>query len=305
MCMPKDLLEQSITLPNGRRIGYAEFGDLKGIPVFHFHGLPGSRLEGNLLGNAAKTVGVRLISVDRPGMGLSDFLPNRRIADWPVDVNTLANALGLETFAIEGFSGGGPYAVACAVFLPYRVIACGLISSAGPKGIELGTRWNSCLPPSDASIRKMMDGVSRAWSGFAQGCRNLTSASRFVENGLGHIFPADPDVILGRDRTVQENFAADFCEAFRQGIRGEIHEDYLRNMPWNFNLSEISSQVPVFLWHGELDANVPLCVGRAIARCIPHCKTTFYHKDGHISVPYFHAIEILRSLKEAKNVIIS
>jgi len=294
--MTKDPLGQIITLPDGRGLGYADYGDLNGLPVFHFHGLPGSRLEGSLLANAAKNLGIRLISVDRPGMGFSDFQPNRRIADWPADITALADALGLESFVVEGFSGGGPYAAACAVSLPHRVKACGLISSAGPKGIELGTQGKPWPAPSDSSIHKRVDAASRAWSGFARGCRDLASARRFVDEGLNRIFPGGLDAELGRDRTVQEIFAADFCEAFRQGIRGETHEDYLRNLPWDFTLVEISAQVPVFLWHGEQDANVPVCVGRAIARSIPHCKATFYPKDGHISVPYHRARVILKTL---------
>jgi pimeloyl-ACP methyl ester carboxylesterase len=299
--MVKGPLGQIITLPDGRGLGYAEYGDLKGSPVFHFHGLPGSRLEGTLLANAAKDLGVRLISVDRPGMGLSDFLPNRRIADWPADVTALADALGLESFAIEGFSGGGPYAAACAVFLSHRVTACGLISSAGPKGIELETQGKPWPAPSESSIHKLVDAASRAWSGFARGCRDLPSARHFVDEGLNRIFPGGFDAELGRDQTVQEIFAADFCEAFRQGIQGETHEDFLRNMPSDFSLAEIPVRVPVYLWHGELDKNVPVCVGRAISRTIPYCKATFYPEDGHISVPYRHANEILRVLTLGKS----
>ncbi len=263
--------------------------------MFHFHGVPGSRLEARLLANVAEDVGIRLIGIDRPGMGLSDFLPDRRIRDWPADVASLADALGLHRFIIEGFSGGGPYAVACAVYLPERMSACGLISSAGPKGIELEGQCPRGQP-SPSTLRKILDSSSRAWSGFARGCQDLASAQRFVKRGLGHIFPGGRDAELGQDQTVQAIFAANFHEAFRQGIEGEVHEDYLRNIPWDFELAGISSQVPVFLWHGERDENVPCCVGKSIARTIKHCRPWFYPEEGHISVLRYHGTEILRSL---------
>ncbi len=296
MTMNTDLLARFTMLPDGRRLGYAEFGNRNGPAVFHFHGLPGSRLEGQLLANAAADLGVHLIAVDRPGMGLSDFLPDRRIRDWPRDVAALANALGIGKFCVEGFSGGGPYAAASAVSLPDRVVACGIISGAGPRGIELGGQYPLRQVPSASQLRKMADSASRAWSAFAGGCRDIASALHFVEEGLEHIFPGGPDAALGRDPRVQAIFAADFCEAFQQGIDGETREDILRNTAWEFSLAEISPQVPVFLWHGEQDANVPVCVGRAVAHMIPHCHATFYPTEGHISVPYFHAEEILRAL---------
>ncbi len=296
MTMSKDPLAQFIMLPDGRRLGYAEFGHGNGPVVLHFHGLPGSRLEGRLLAEAASDLGIRLIAIDRPGMGMSDYLLDRQIVQWPADVAVLADTLGLDKFAVEGFSGGGPYAIASAVYLPDRVNVCGLISSAGPKGIELDRQYSSRHVPSAAMIRKITDSANRAWGGFARGCQDINSASRFVETRLSDIFPGGPDAALGRDPKVQEIFTADFYEAFRQGSDGEAREDFLRNIPWEFSPAQISPQVPVFLWHGELDANVPICVGRAIAKKIPHCKSTFYPKDGHISVPYSHASEILRML---------
>lgn len=106
--------DKTINLHDGRSLGYADFGDPDGTPMFHFHGFPGSRLKAKLLSDAAGRHGVHLIGVVRPGMGLSDFQPGRKLLDWPNDVIELALDLELETFAVEGVSGGGPYAAACA-----------------------------------------------------------------------------------------------------------------------------------------------------------------------------------------------
>ena len=98
---------RDITLPDGRRLAYAEFGTPDGRPVLYFHGAPSSRLEPLLVGDDAwRAHGLRVIAPDRPGVGLSDFLPKRGFSQWPNDVVALADALGLERFGVIGMSGG-------------------------------------------------------------------------------------------------------------------------------------------------------------------------------------------------------
>ncbi len=97
-----------IFLGDGRRLGYAKYGDPQGQPLIYFHGWPSSQLEARMVEPTALRPHMRIIAPDRPGFGLSDFKPGRKLADWPDDVIELANALELERFAIMGFSGGGP-----------------------------------------------------------------------------------------------------------------------------------------------------------------------------------------------------
>src|SRR5512136_1482675 len=110
----------TIALSDGRTLAYAEYGDPTGQPVFFFHGMPGSRLFRPPDQITAK-VGVRLITTDRPGYGLSTFQPGRRFLDWPGDIAQLADHLNMEKFAVMGHSAGGPYVAACAYALPQRV----------------------------------------------------------------------------------------------------------------------------------------------------------------------------------------
>ena len=120
-------------MSDGRRLGYALYGDRAGVPVFYFHGWPGSRLEAAALSDPAAKVGVHVIAVDRPGMGRSDHQTSRRLRDWPRDVAALADQLGIDRFRVVGFSGGGPYSLACAALLPHRVIAAGHVSGRAPR----------------------------------------------------------------------------------------------------------------------------------------------------------------------------
>jgi len=119
----------SIRLRDGRSMGVASVGRDDGFPIIHCHGSGSSRLEVNLLAEQASEVGVRLIGLDRPGIGLSDPKIGYRLLDWPDDVVEVADQLGIEQFAVEGLSAGGPFALACALKIPHRLTACGLIST--------------------------------------------------------------------------------------------------------------------------------------------------------------------------------
>ncbi|MDJ0497340.1 MAG: alpha/beta hydrolase [Acidimicrobiia bacterium] len=101
---------QTLRLEGGRALGYAEWGDASGFPLFHFHGSSSSRLERPVQPDVLSAV--RLVTIDRPGHGLSDFQPDRSLLDWPEDIAALADHLGIEGFAVSGWSFGGPYALA-------------------------------------------------------------------------------------------------------------------------------------------------------------------------------------------------
>jgi pimeloyl-ACP methyl ester carboxylesterase len=129
--------DSTIRLRDGRRLQSLEIGKSDGSPIFHFHGNGSSRLEVLTVQAAAERLGVRLICLDRPGIGGSDERRGYRLLDWPDDVVEVADQLGIERFAVEGFSGGAPFALACAYKIPHRLIACGLISPATGPFIKL------------------------------------------------------------------------------------------------------------------------------------------------------------------------
>ncbi len=119
--------KETIRVPDGRTLGYAEVGDPAGAPLVYFHGNPGSRLDftSERYDRALRAAGVRFIGTDRPGFGLSDPKPGRGYADWAADVGALADSLGLDRFAVLGYSRGGRYALACAARIPERLTAVG------------------------------------------------------------------------------------------------------------------------------------------------------------------------------------
>ncbi|MCH7901874.1 MAG: alpha/beta fold hydrolase [Acidobacteria bacterium] len=117
-----------VQLSDGRQVGYQEYGDRDGRPVFFFHGWIGSRLDFGPNDDIARELGMRVIAVDRPGCGSSDFQQDRRLLDWPDDVSEVADALGFEQFAVCGHSFGGPYVAACAHQLADRITSAAIVA---------------------------------------------------------------------------------------------------------------------------------------------------------------------------------
>jgi pimeloyl-ACP methyl ester carboxylesterase len=271
----EDSTARTIRLRDGRRLGYAEGDDPGGRPLFFFHGWPGSRVEGRLGDEAARATGVRMIALDRPGMGLSDYQPRRTLVDWPDDVIEVAAALGLDRFAVLGISGGGPYAAACAWKLSDRLTGAGLVSCLAPldvpgvtAGMSRRNRLSFQLVGRLAVLRRVFFAamaVSVRWR-----------PDRVLERGVG---AAVDKKYLDRP-DVREILVESLSEAFRSGSRGPAWEMGLYARPWGFRLQDI--RTPVHLWHGEQDANAPVTMARHLATAIPECRASFYPGEGHL-----------------------
>lgn len=130
--MPTDRINQTVTLKDGSRLGFAEYGARTGRPVFHFHGSASSRFEHPSAESMLEQMGIRFISVDRSGHSLSDFQPQRRLVDWAGDVCLLADQMGIGEFYVEGYSAGGPHALACTHQLLEKVLAGAVYGCVAP-----------------------------------------------------------------------------------------------------------------------------------------------------------------------------
>jgi pimeloyl-ACP methyl ester carboxylesterase len=269
----------SVRLRDGRALGYDEWGPGDGFPVFGFHGTPLSRLAH--LGEAPDDVGVRLILVDRPGYGDSDFQPGRTLLDWPADVDQLADALGLERFAVFGMSGGAPHAAACGHALSERVSALGLVSAPGPVWDRPQLRYSLPLhrqPLFDLAARDR-DAAARV---LLEDCR--TQLDR-VARGTDE--PASPD-----DPVARERFRAATLAATPEGYAHDLLLLFVS--PWGFTPEEIS--VPTQIWHGDRDPAVPFAVAEFYAAAIPASSLHVKAGEGHLLL-WSHAEEILAALR--------
>ncbi len=127
------LSEYSIVLKDGRQLGVAEFGCADGLPVLWFHGSPGARRQIPFAARAfAEQHGIRLLGIERPGIGLSTPHLNHSVADWAGDIKQLVDDKRLQRFGLVGLSGGGPYLLATAHALPEQVIAGAVFDGVAP-----------------------------------------------------------------------------------------------------------------------------------------------------------------------------
>lgn len=213
--------DQRIRLHDGRLLGYAEYGDIHGRPLLYFHGLPGSRLDisGPTPSVIAGKLGIRVVALDRPGFGLSDFQPERTLGDWPNDVVEIADVLRLDTFAVLGLSGGGPYAAACARFIPERLTAAAIVGGITPLDIPGAT---------DALSEENRQEFGMALRAPSKLRRVMARFGRRVRRQPEMVFDRIASELTGAEQDaldlpeVREYFLRSVPEAFRCGSRGYV-----------------------------------------------------------------------------------
>jgi pimeloyl-ACP methyl ester carboxylesterase len=266
-------------LPDGRKLGYAEFGDPHGPLVFWFHGIPGARRQVPPAGRrAADELGLRVVCVERPGVGRSTNHSYKGLQDWADDVALLADRLGHEQFQIVGLSGGGPYALACAHELPGRVVAVGLLGSLVPTAgeeaaaagiVALARRFNHALALLSRPLGRTFWGFIRA----------VNPVSHPIYRAFGRLMPEGDRRVLN-DPGVEAMFIDDLIVASRHQFHAMINDLVLIGRPWGFRLAGIN--VPVRWWHGNADSVVPLDQAQAAAARLPDVKLVVRPDEGHL-----------------------
>jgi pimeloyl-ACP methyl ester carboxylesterase len=280
----------TIALTDQRILAYAVYGDPNGKPLFFFHGIPGSRLF-RPPDDVTTHMGVRLITIDRPGSGLSTYQSGRRILDWPGDIAQLADHLGIEKFFVAGHSGGGPYASACAFAFPQRVQAAAVLSGAGPIDASDALKKMTSLNRLGSRIGRITPWPLwrlMVWYLYRMGHKN---PAYLFERGAKDRPQSDTDV-LNKPGVLELNYASQ-SEALRQGTRGFALEARLLVSPWGFQLEEI--RVPVKVWHGTEDVDTPVSMGQVVATRIPNCQLTICPGEAHMLL-FPHWEEILEQL---------
>lgn len=271
-----DRRDEVVELADGRALGYATFGDVDAPVVVYCHGVPGSRLLGAQLAEASAELGVRVVAPDRPGMGLSDFQPGRRIVDWPQDVAALLDLLGVERFTVIGVSGGGPYALGCGAQLADRVDRVGLVSPVVPvdaPGADEG------LSPEYARLRRLqrIPGTTRVVMTLV-GRAVRRSGDRMLDRLERSL--SEPDRATLADPRIRAQLNAAAAEAFRNGSRGVARDIRLLARDWDVALADVG--VPVDLWHGEQDRSTSAVAVRWLAETLPDCRAMFLPNAGHL-----------------------
>jgi len=262
-------------LPDGRRIGYAEYGAPNGLPAIALHGTPGCRYMFALTDSAARARGLRIIAPERPGYGLSDIHHFDTLAETAHDVEAIADALGLDRFALIGVSGGGPHAVAAAGLLKQRVLRMALIAPVGPIAGSAHIRMShfhhfifTNLAPSP-----------HAAGAFFFGLRTMIDWTPAVAYHLLMQRVTQTDNELLHRSEVRENLQATIREGLRPGVEGPLQDLRLYCGSWGLPLGEIDA--PTLVWQGSADTIVPPDAAYHLAGALPNCRLEVLEGAGH------------------------
>jgi pimeloyl-ACP methyl ester carboxylesterase len=287
----QDLTGQTIRLSTGRQLGFAEFGDPKGTPCLYYHGWPSSRLQGELMHGIGLAKGLRIIAPDRPGIGLSTEQPNRTLLDWPPVLGELLAHLGIDRFYVMGISGGGPYVLATVYAMPERILGAGILCGA-PELRIVGT--------SDLMWTYKTALFAKKWFPWTLG-PGLAMAAWFLGrpndqwpmNGFIKSLCAEDQRALMDPKRYR--IITDSClECLKSPTSAVKADGDIYSSDWGFDLGQI--KVPLHLWHGEADKNIPFSSAQRMAALIPTSRTRWFKDDGHYSLPMLRSEELVEAM---------
>ena len=285
---------QIIQLENGAHLALDVYGDPDGLPVIFCHGWPSSRTMALLTDDAARELGIRIISPDRPGIRQSAHQAGRRLLDWPPLLRELVAKLGIEKFRILGISGGAPYALATAWAMPDQVEAIAVVSGAPPidelsdqSGLLRLYRWMLALHRTRPQLLRKLFFVARPFASIR--------IPRRLRPMLLKVFQPCDAVVL-RDPQAFEACFESQRQAWRISAEGVLADAEIYARPWGFPLEDI--RVPVRLWHGKSDRTFAFRLAETVAARLPNCEARFVEGAGHYSVSFRHMHEILSDLKQ-------
>ncbi|MGH3152826.1 MAG: alpha/beta fold hydrolase [Streptosporangiaceae bacterium] len=262
----------------GRRVEYRLSGADTRPALLYCHGSPSARTEvGDYEPGLLEELGICAVSADRPGYGGTDPLDGSDLLGRTSDAVAVAGHLGLTRFAVQGSSGGGPYALACAVLMPDRVQSVILTSAGGDIGAEGGldglpeifaAGWRRTWRDADANLARLEAAAAGLRADPLASLRAMTST-----------FPADEREWVEQNGSA---LAQDMVEAMRQGAVGWWSDGRSFGQPWPFDVAEI--RAPVHVFHGDCDSLAPLpALRRSLAPAVRVTEERIYPGGNHFA----------------------
>jgi pimeloyl-ACP methyl ester carboxylesterase len=273
-------LEHRVQTPDGRVLAVSEWGDPDSIGLIAMHGTPGGRIAYWSDPTIYARHGLRRITYDRPGYGESTRFAGRIVADVIPDALAIADALGIDRFAVTGGSGGGPHALACAALLPDRVLRCLAAVSVAPYDAE-GLDWLAGLTAGNVNeFRAAQAGESEIRQLVEQ--ERATTLERLAA-GRADFF-GDSYELSEADKAQMVKHLARVADhltnALAHGVDGWVDDDIAFTKPWGFDVSSI--RIPVYLTYGRTDNLVPPAHGDWLAARIPGAEVHVDDEAGHM-----------------------
>tara|TARA_R110002072_G_scaffold74671_21_gene176714 strand:- start:616 stop:1503 length:888 start_codon:yes stop_codon:yes gene_type:complete len=283
--------EQHIILKDKRMLGFAEFGNHDGYPIIYCHGSQSSRLEMHYDISFATGLDLRIICIDRPGHGISDFNSSGSILDFAKDVKQLLDHLKIERFSVVGMSAGAPFALGITYLFPDSIYKVSIISGFAPLNKQSKKHLSKEV--------KMMLGLAKSFPFLLKmllkvQMKQLNKNPKKALKGFLKIM-GQPDQEILKNESVLEVIENMFIEAFRNGSEGVAYEiSNLLVRDWGFKLNEI--EAPLTFWQGKKDNNVPFQWAEMMQKEINNSKLKLFPEDGHLLI-FNHAREIFSDLK--------
>ncbi|MDP9165225.1 MAG: alpha/beta hydrolase [Actinomycetota bacterium] len=285
-------LEGNVAVGDDRQIGFAEFGDPQGRAVFWLHGTPGARRQIPVEARVyAQRRHIRLIGVDRPGIGSSTPFQYPNVRAFADDLRTIADVLGIDEMAIVGLSGGGPYTLACAAAMPERVVVAGVLGGVAPtigaEGIKgglmsLGSAVAPFMPVIGLPLRLAAVGLIRMIKPLGERAVDM----------YGRVSPEGDRRLLARPE-FKAMFLDDLLNGSRKQMAAPFADVVVFARDWGFGLDEV--KVPVRWWHGDKDHIVPFAHGEHVVARLPDAELFVLPGESHLA-GLGYAEEILETL---------
>lgn len=271
--------EGTFRLKDGRRLGYAEYGPANGKPLLWFHGTPGGRRQ---IAPAARQLadlrGVRLIAIERPGVGDSTSHSYGSLAEWAADIQAFCNAKEIDQFMVCGLSGGGPYALACAYYLQDRVVAVTVLGGVAPtRGADAARGGVASLSRAAGPlVKRLRVPLNRVLLTLIRALENRVDTAM---DAFARLMPPG-DQAMFEDPAIRHMFEDDILLASRKQMQAMIHDVVIFGRDWGFLLSKIDT--PVYLLYGDADNIVPAAHGVHMAERLPSAELRIREGEGHL-----------------------
>jgi pimeloyl-ACP methyl ester carboxylesterase len=272
-------LEGTVAVRDGRRLSFAEYGSRRGAAIVWMHGTPGARRQIPLEAREyAARRGVRIIGVDRPGIGSSTPYLYPDILDWTHDLELFLDTLAIDTVRMIGLSGGGPYALAAGAALPDRVHGVGVLGGVAPtRGVDAvdgGIIQLAVHLAPFLSLARVPFGI-----GLTQGIRLVKPLAGPALDLYAALQPPGDKNLLARPE-FKAMFLDDLLNGSRFQTSAPINDLLLFTRHWGFDAADV--QVPVRWWHGDDDHIVPFCHGQAVVDRLPDATMRVIDGESHL-----------------------
>ncbi|CAG8958375.1 hypothetical protein HYFRA_00011052 [Hymenoscyphus fraxineus] len=287
----------SFDLPGGRSVSWSEYGTKNSPhpPIIFLHSSPSSRYEGESLHAAALSLNLRVISPDRPGIGLSSPEPNRTFLTYPADILALTHHLHVERFRMLSLSGGAPYLLACMRRIPREVLLGGHVVS-GVWPMDLGTEGMDWMRRGLMFMAHFAPTFVGSMMNYQIGSAARDPDTSKLEASItaqANNWPK-PDQEAWKSGKVKKYMMQGLREAFRDGGTGVGLEMGLYAKDWGFDLESVDTR-GLKIWHGKLDTTCPFEQAEKAVDCLQGARSFYYDDMAHMVIAY-HAEDILREM---------